>query len=149
MEIISSRKTYYVDIMEYEAGWGSRLDERRAFLSKKKAKRFADDFNSKNTSKTVPSWYMTASEPYESKIKMSYRKLYIGRDEWRYLIGKSSVVIIRQNGQKKVVSLAKVLKVSQEDLERARYKHTDNCNCGPKDIETYIRENLLDDSNKI
>lgn len=49
-----------VDIIEFERGWGSRVDETVYFDNKAEAVKYCDDFNSKNTEKTVPDWYMIA-----------------------------------------------------------------------------------------
>jgi len=49
-----------VNLIEFESGWGSRIDEVREFDSLKKAQAFVTKFNSKNTETTVPSWYMIA-----------------------------------------------------------------------------------------
>lgn len=56
---------YSVDLYEYERGWGSKLDETYYFRSKILADNYARDFNSKNTEKSVPDWYMIAYEPTE------------------------------------------------------------------------------------
>lgn len=50
-----------VFLMEYERGWGSRLDETKEFDTRGEALKFDEEFNSHNTSKTVPDWYMTAT----------------------------------------------------------------------------------------
>lgn len=49
-----------VTIMEYERGWGSRVDEVKYFPSEKEAKQFTEKFNSQNTAATAPDWYMVA-----------------------------------------------------------------------------------------
>lgn len=49
-----------VDIIEYERGWGSRVDEAVYFDNREEAIKYCDDFNSKNTAKEVPDWYMIA-----------------------------------------------------------------------------------------
>ena len=46
--------------MEYERGWGSRVDEVKYFPSEKEAKQFTEKFNSQNTAATAPDWYMVA-----------------------------------------------------------------------------------------
>lgn len=46
--------------MEYERGWGSRVDEVKHFPSEEEAKQFAEKFNSQNTAATAPDWYMVA-----------------------------------------------------------------------------------------
>ena len=49
-----------VYLLEYERGWGSKIDEVRQFDSKKEADEFIEEFNSRNKSKEVPDWYMIA-----------------------------------------------------------------------------------------
>jgi hypothetical protein len=49
-----------VFIMEYERGWGSRVDEVKEFPTREEAVKFANEFNSRNTEKVVPDWYMVA-----------------------------------------------------------------------------------------
>lgn len=49
-----------VDIIEYERGWGSKVDETIYFDNEAEARKYCDDFNSKNTAKEVPDWYMIA-----------------------------------------------------------------------------------------
>lgn len=51
---------FKVDLIEYEQGWGSRVDETKEFKTLKKAQDFVTKFNSKNKSDVVPSWYMIA-----------------------------------------------------------------------------------------
>lgn len=53
-----------VNVIESEAGWGRKIDEVRYFETKDKAITFKDEFNSHNTSTTVPSWYMVAEGPF-------------------------------------------------------------------------------------
>jgi hypothetical protein len=54
---------YQVDIIESEAGWGARVDATLTFDTENEAAQFVQKFNSKNNSKTVPSWYMYATAP--------------------------------------------------------------------------------------
>lgn len=49
-----------VYIMEYERGWGSRVDETRLFDDPETAKMFIQEYNKKNTLSEVPDWYMVA-----------------------------------------------------------------------------------------
>jgi hypothetical protein len=49
-----------VDIMEYERGWGSKLEETLYFDNEDEAKEYCRNFNAKNTAKEVPDWYMIA-----------------------------------------------------------------------------------------
>ena len=51
---------FYVDVMEYERGWGSRVDETKSFVTREEADKFVNDFNSQNTDDPVPDWYMVA-----------------------------------------------------------------------------------------
>lgn len=54
---------FKVFLVEYERGWGSKVDEVCYFDTLDVAEAFAKDFNSQNTSDTVPDWYMTATDP--------------------------------------------------------------------------------------
>lgn len=64
---------FQVHIIESESGWGQRVDETKIFDSKDyggdadkalaAAKAFVKQYNSKNTSRTTPAWYMKATEP--------------------------------------------------------------------------------------
>lgn len=56
-----SRK-YKAHIMEYERGWGSRVDETREFDSLEARNTFIKEYNSHNTEEKVPDWYMVAVE---------------------------------------------------------------------------------------
>ena len=51
---------FYVDVMEFERGWGSRVDETKSFATREEADKFVNDFNSQNTDDPVPDWYMVA-----------------------------------------------------------------------------------------
>lgn len=53
---------YKVFIMEYERGWGSRVDEVKEFDTEKEREEFIEKYNSYNTEKTVPDWYMVATK---------------------------------------------------------------------------------------
>lgn len=54
---------YRVWYTEYEAGWGSRPDGYRDFDTFEEAETHQKEFNSRNTAKTAPSWYMIAEDP--------------------------------------------------------------------------------------
>ena len=54
-------RTYRVDIVEYERGWGPKIDHVKYFDSKESAKLFCKDFNSKDTSRNSPDWYVVAN----------------------------------------------------------------------------------------
>lgn len=49
-----------VILMEYERGWGSKIDEIIYFENELYAKTFVIDFNLENDKDSVPDWYMTA-----------------------------------------------------------------------------------------
>lgn len=56
------RKPFKVDIIESEAGWGQRIDETIGFETVRKAENFIKKYNSRNTSKVVPSYYTYATK---------------------------------------------------------------------------------------
>jgi len=49
-----------VALLEFERGWGSRIDEIKEFPTIDEAKTFVDEFNSVNDKKEAPDWYMVA-----------------------------------------------------------------------------------------
>ena len=51
---------YRVDLIEYERGWGSKVDEVLYFDNEEEAREYARAFNARNTATTVPDWYMIA-----------------------------------------------------------------------------------------
>jgi hypothetical protein len=57
---------YQANIIESEAGWGSKIDEKKYFDSKDERDKFVNDYNEKynpNLGKAgypVPDWYMIA-----------------------------------------------------------------------------------------
>lgn len=60
MAQVSRTTTYRVDIMEFERGWGSRVDEILYFDNEAEALRYVTAFNAVNTAPTAPDWYMVA-----------------------------------------------------------------------------------------
>lgn len=42
---------YRVDLIEYERGWGSKIDETLYFDNEAEARQYCKDFNAKNTAK--------------------------------------------------------------------------------------------------
>jgi hypothetical protein len=60
MARIERTVAYRVDLIEYECGWGSKVDDIIYFDSEAEALKYCADFNAKNTSDTVPYWYMLA-----------------------------------------------------------------------------------------
>lgn len=51
---------FKVALLEYERGWGSKIDEVREFDTIEERDAFIQEFNSYNTQKTAPDWYMVA-----------------------------------------------------------------------------------------
>lgn len=58
------QEKFKVNIMEYERGWGSKVDETKEFDTIEEADTFVEEYNSKNTAKEVPDWYMVAQKAY-------------------------------------------------------------------------------------
>lgn len=58
---------YQVFIVEYERGWGSRVDEVKEFNNEQEANDFVKKFNAKNNLPQVPDWYMVAKGPYRKE----------------------------------------------------------------------------------
>lgn len=67
MEIPTKEKPWVVEMLEYERGWGSKVDDRKVFATEEEGLEFVKEFNSDNTEEEVPDWYMVASAPYKSK----------------------------------------------------------------------------------
>lgn len=54
-----------VDIVEYERGWGSRVDEQVYFTDYQAAETYIQEYNLRyNNEVIVPDWYMVAQGPY-------------------------------------------------------------------------------------
>lgn len=54
-------KTFRVNIVEYERGWGSKVDETKHFDNEEEARQFVKDYNKEHNNKSyVPDWYMVA-----------------------------------------------------------------------------------------
>ena len=51
---------YRVNLMEYERGWGVKIDETIYFDNEAEARKYCEDFNAKSINPTVPDWYMIA-----------------------------------------------------------------------------------------
>lgn len=54
---------FSVTIMEYERGWGNKVDGIACFDTLEEAETFVKDFNKDNTASEVPDWYMVANPP--------------------------------------------------------------------------------------
>lgn len=51
---------FRVDLVEFERGWGSRVDDILFFDNEPEARKFVEEFNAQNTEKSAPDWYMIA-----------------------------------------------------------------------------------------
>lgn len=61
MPKISKPIAYREDIVEYERGWGSKIDETIYFDNEPEAKKYVSKYNAKyNTADAAPDWYMVA-----------------------------------------------------------------------------------------
>lgn len=58
---------FRVEYWEYERGWGSKIEWVEDLDTYEQAIKYRDEFNSRNTKKEVPDWYMVAKGPYEIK----------------------------------------------------------------------------------
>ena len=58
---------YKVVLMEYERGWGAKVDEVKYFDNEPEAIKYCNDFNSKNPPGPAPDWYMVAY--YEGLVR--------------------------------------------------------------------------------
>lgn len=64
-QVPKPQSTFRVDIIESEAGWGSKVDETIYFDNETEARQYATDYNDKynpplKKGESVPSWYMIA-----------------------------------------------------------------------------------------
>ena len=66
MAMIQRPVGYRVDLIEYERGWGSKIDETLYFDNEEEAREYVKKFNARNTATTVPDWYMVAD--YRGRI---------------------------------------------------------------------------------
>jgi hypothetical protein len=51
---------FEVNLIESEAGWGSKIDEVKKFDTYQEAVEYITKFNSSNTASSAPDWYMYA-----------------------------------------------------------------------------------------
>lgn len=70
-------KPWKVALLEYESGWGSRIDDVKSFATKAEAEEFVTKFNANNTETVVPDWYIVAECPVfcEETSKARNRKI--------------------------------------------------------------------------
>lgn len=67
MPEIKPTEMYRVDIVEYERGWGSKIDETKYFDNAPEAKAYVAEYNSENPPGPAPDWYMQAE--YKGKVR--------------------------------------------------------------------------------
>ena len=60
MPRVDLKTAYRVDLIEYERGWGSKIDETIYFDNETEARKYCEDFNARNYDDEVPDWYMIA-----------------------------------------------------------------------------------------
>jgi hypothetical protein len=60
MARINKPTAFRVDLIEYERGWGSKIDETIYFDYEAEALQYTKEFNSKNNDVEVTDWYMIA-----------------------------------------------------------------------------------------
>lgn len=60
MPRIEKPTAYRVDVIEYERGWGSKVDGVLYFDNKDEAVKYCEDFNARYYDNEVPDWYMIA-----------------------------------------------------------------------------------------
>ena len=60
MSEITRPTAFKVVITEHERGWGSRVDGIKYFDNEQEARDYCTKFNSRNTEKVAPDWYMVA-----------------------------------------------------------------------------------------
>jgi len=79
-----------IAVIESEAGWGRRIDDYMVCLTYDEVKEFEKEFNSKNTSITVPDWYMQVEgEPIQIELTNSqFEKLQIEKRIWLSALNK-------------------------------------------------------------
>ena len=49
-----------VEIIEYELGWGQKVDSTKTFPNREKAVEFCEKYNAQNNKPVTPEWYMAA-----------------------------------------------------------------------------------------
>ena len=67
MPEIALKEIWRVDIIESEAGWGSKIDEIKYFDNKPEAELFIEAYNANLPRGRTPEWYMIAKGPYKVK----------------------------------------------------------------------------------
>lgn len=68
MPRVNLQDMYRVDIIESEAGWGSKIDESIYFDNEPEARAYVEEYNQKhNPPGPAPDWYMIAQ--YVGKVQ--------------------------------------------------------------------------------
>lgn len=73
---------------------------------------------------------------YESR---KGRKLVVDGVEWKWVYGRSYVVAYSKDGDKKCARVADVMQITETELERRKWKDTDNQAVTPNMIADWIR----------
>ena len=60
MAVIDRPVAYRVDLVEHDRFLGSKLDESLYFDNEAEARAYVQTFNTRNTARTAPEWYMIA-----------------------------------------------------------------------------------------
>ena len=60
MAQINKPTAYRVDLVEHDRFLGSKLDESLYFDNEEEARNYVQSFNTRNTARTAPEWYMVA-----------------------------------------------------------------------------------------
>ena len=60
MAQINKPIAYRVDLVEHDRFLGSKLDESLYFDNEDEARNYVQSFNTRNTARTAPEWYMVA-----------------------------------------------------------------------------------------
>lgn len=81
---MNKQVAYCVEMIESEAGCGSRVDERLYFKTEEVAKQFVERYNAKwNSSNTAPDWYILATYAGEC-IVPDYVELIVSIEDTGY-----------------------------------------------------------------
>ena len=63
--VVPKEKPWFVDVYEYERGWGNKLDDTYEFPTKEEADEYVAKTNARNKPGPAPDWYMMAYPPYQ------------------------------------------------------------------------------------
>lgn len=75
MKMMNKNLAFKISVIESEKNWGRKIDDWMVCLTPDDAQNFKHEFNSKNTSKDVPDWYMQAEgEPVYVEISSKQMK---------------------------------------------------------------------------